>query len=174
MLALVWGRKRAATKYACGCTGRRAGRPPQPIEKSTAGASLLAQVIVAKFVDHLPLHRQEKIFERHGVEISRKTMGGWMAQCADLLNPLYRSLKEVLFQSKVIGTDDTGVKVLDITLPFARTGRIWPYYGYNEHPAILYDYTATRERAGPQKFMEGYRGYLQVYAYGGHNDYFTD
>jgi transposase len=122
----------------------------------------LAQVIVGKLADHLPLHRQEKIFERHGVEISRKTMCGWLAQCADLLNPLYGSLKEVLFQSKVIGTDDTSVKVLDAKLPFARTGRIWPYYGDKEHPVILYDYTATRERAGPEKFLKGYRGYLQA------------
>jgi len=56
-------------------------------------------------------------------------MCGWLAQCADLLNPLYRSLEEVLFQSKVIGTDDTSVKVLDVKLLFARTGRLWPYYG---------------------------------------------
>jgi transposase len=161
-------------KYACACTVKTATKPPQPIEKSTAGASLLAQVIVGKLVDHLPLHRQEKIFERHGVEISRKTMGGWMVQCADLLNPLYRSLKEVLFQSKVIGTDDTSVKVLDMALPFARTGRIWPYYGDKEHPVILYDYTATRERAGPEKFLEGYRGYLQADAYGGYDAFFKD
>src|ERR1039457_4082086 len=67
-------------KYACACTVKTATKPPQPIEKSTAGASVLAQVIVAQTVDHLPLHRQEKIFERHGVEISRKTMGGWMGQ----------------------------------------------------------------------------------------------
>src|SRR3989441_5473795 len=101
-------------------------------------------------------------------------MGGWMAQCADLLNPLYRSLKEVLFQSKVIGTDDTSVKVLDMTLPFARTGRIWPYYGDQDHPVIRYDYTATRERAGPEKFLEGYRGYLQADAYGGYDAFFKD
>jgi len=161
-------------KYACACTVKTATKPPQPIEKSTAGASLLAQVIVGKLVDHLPLHRQEKIFERHGVEISRKTMGGWMAQCADLLHPLYQSLKEVLFQSKVIGTDDTSVKVLDMALSFARTGRIWPYYGDQEHPVILYDYTATRERAGPEKFLEGYRGYLQADAYGGYDAFFKD
>src|SRR4051794_5932067 len=65
-------------KYACDCTVKTAGKPPQPIEKSTAGASLLAQVIVSKFADHQPLHRQEQMFQRHGVEISRKTMGaGW-------------------------------------------------------------------------------------------------
>src|SRR4051795_13159211 len=161
-------------KYACACTVRTATKPSQPIEKSTAGASLLAQVIVAKNADHLPLHRQEKIFERHDVDISRKTMGGWLAQCAHLLQPLYGSLKQVLFQSKVIGTDDTSVKVLDVKLPFARTGRIWPYCGDKDHPVIVYDYTATRERAGPEKFLEGYRGYLQVDAYGGYDAFFRD
>ena len=161
-------------KYACACTVKTATKPSQPIEKSTAGASLLAQVIVAKTADHLPLHRQEKIFERHGVDISRKTMCGWLAQCAELLKPLYGSMKEVLFQSKVIGTDDTSVKVLDAKLPFARTGRIWPYYGDQDHPVILYDYTATRERAGPEAFLKGYRGYLQADAYGGYDAFFKD
>jgi transposase len=161
-------------KYACACTVKTATKPSQPIEKSTAGASLLAQVIVAKTADHLPLHRQEKIFQRHGVDISRKTMGGWLAQCADLLKPLYGSMKEVLFQSKVIGTDDTSVKVLDVKLPFARTGRIWPYSGDAAHPVILYDYTATRERAGPEEFLKGYRGYLQADAYGGYDAFFKD
>jgi transposase len=161
-------------KYACNCTVKTATKPPQPIEKSTAGASVLAQVIVAKTVDHLPLHRQEKIFERHGVEVSRKTMGGWMGQSAALLKPLYGSLKEVLFQSKVIGTDDTGVKVLDEKLPFARTGRIWPYCGDEAHPVIVYDYTPTRERTGPEKFLEGYRGYLQADAYAGYDAFFKD
>ena len=83
-------------------------------------------MIVAKNADHLPLHRQEKMFERHGVDLSRKTMGGWLAQCAHLLQPLYGSLKEVLFQSKVIGTDDTSVKLLDIKSLFARAGCICP------------------------------------------------
>ena len=153
---------------------KTATKPAQPIEKSTAGASLLAQVIVAKTVDHLPLHRQEQIFERHGVDISRKTMGGWLAQCANLLKPLYGSMKQVLLESKVIGTDDTSVKVLDKKLPFARTGRMWPYYGDSDHPVILYDYTQTRERRGPEEFLKGYRGYLQADAYGGYDAFFKD
>lgn len=161
-------------KYACGCTVRTAGKPPQPIEKSIAGASLLAHVIVSKMADHLPLHRQQKIFERHGVELSRKTMCGWMAQCAGLLMPLYAAAKHVLFRSKVLGTDDTGVKVLDRKLPFARTGRLWPYYGDAEHPVVLYDYTPTRERAGPEKYLTGYRGYLQADAYGGYDAFFKN
>jgi transposase IS66 family protein len=66
------------------------------------------------------------------------------------------------------------VKVLDVKLPFARTGRIWPYYGDPNHPVVLYDYTATRECAGPEKFLEGYRGYLQADAYGGYDAFFKD
>ena len=152
-------------KYACDCTVKTADKPAQPIEKSTAGASMLAQVIVSKFADHQPLHRQEKMFERQGVRISRKTMGGWMAQSAGLLDALYQSSKRVLFASKVIGTDDTGVKVLDPKLPFARTGRIWPYLGDAHHPVVVHHYTPTRGRDGPAKFLEGYKGYLQADAY---------
>ena len=159
-------------KYSCDCTVKTATKPPQPIEKSTAGASLLAQVIVAKWADHQPLHRQEKIFERHGIQISRKTMGGWMARCAELLDPLYQLMKKELFGSKVIGTDDTSVKVLDRKLPFARIGRIWPYVGDVHHPVIVYDYTPTRSRAGPAKFLEGYQGYLQADAYSVYDAFF--
>jgi transposase len=161
-------------KYACDCTIKTATKPSQPIEKSTAGASLLAQVVVAKTVDHLPLNRQEGIFQRHGAGISRKTMCGWLAQCAHLLDPLYGKAKQLLFESKVIGTDDTGVKVLDETLPFCRTGRIWPYYGDQDHPVVLYDYTPTRAGAGPEEFLKGYRGHLQADAYGGYDALFRD
>ena len=164
----------ACLKYACDCTVRTAGKPPQPIEKSTAGASVLAQVIVSKFADHLPLHRQEQIFERHGVNLSRKTMGGWMGQCAELLSPLYKSLKNYLFESKVLGTDDTSVKVLDPNLDHARTGRFWPYCGDKHHPGIIYDYTSTREGIGPKTFLETFRGFLQADAYAGYEVLFKD
>ena len=73
-------------KYACDCTVKTADKPAQPIEKSTAGASMLAQVIVSKFADHQPPHRQEKIFQRQGVQISRKTMGGWLPPVAELFH----------------------------------------------------------------------------------------
>jgi len=161
-------------RYACDCTVKAAEKPAQPIEKSTAGASLLAQVVVSKFCDHQPLHRQEQMFARHGVEISRQTMCGWMASVAGLAMPLYETAKKVLFDSKVIGTDDTGVKVLDPKLNFARTGRIWPYVGDAHHPVVLFDYTPTRGRAGPAKFLEGYQGYLQADAYSVYDAFFKE
>ncbi len=160
-------------KYACACTVRTASKPPQPIEKSTAGASLLTQVIVAKYADHQPLNRQEKIFGRLGVELPRQTLCGWMGQCAELLEPLYERAKRLVLASKVVQTDDTPVKVLDRSLPKTRTGRIWPYIGDALHPAVVYDYTPTRDRAGPDKFLKDYRGYLQADAYSAYDHFFA-
>jgi transposase len=161
-------------KYACSCTVTTASKPPQPIEKSTAGASLLTQVIVAKYADHLPLNRQQRIFGRFGVDLSRQTLCGWMGQCAELLDPLYERAKKFVLASKVVQTDDTPVKVLDRSLPATRKGRIWPYVGDALHPAVVYDYTPTRERDGPEEFLKGYRGYLQADAYSAYDRFFTN
>lgn len=162
-------------KYACQCTVKTATKPSQPIAKSSAGASLLAQVIVGKIADHLPLHRQGKIFSRFGVEIPDQTMGGWLRQSAELLEPLYARLKTFVLSSKVTGTDDTPVRVRDESLPATtRTGRFWPYVGDRDHPGVVFDYTRTRERAGPEKFLAGYQGYLQADAYVAYDSFFTD
>jgi transposase len=162
-------------KYACQCTVKTATKPPQPIAKSSAGASLLAQVIVGKIADHLPLHRQGKIFSRVGVDIPDQTMGGWMRQSAELLEPLYARLKTFVLSSQVTGTDDTPVRVLDKSLPgTTRKGRFWPYVGDREHPGVVFDYTPTRERAGPEKFLAEYQGYLQADAYVAYDSFFTD
>ena len=161
-------------KYACACTIKTATKPPQPIAKSSAGASLLAQVIVGKIADHVPLHRQGKMFSRLGVDIADQTMGGWMRQAGELLEPLYDRLKTFVLSSKVTGTDDTPVRVLDKSLPgTSRTGRLWPYVGDRDLPGVVFDYTATRERAGPEKFLEKYRGYLQADAYVAYDSFFT-
>jgi transposase len=162
-------------KYACACSVKTATKPPQPIEKSTAGASLLAQVIVSKIADHVPVHRQAKILRRFGVEISDQTMCGWMRQSAELLDPLYVRLKHFVLSSKVVGTDDTPVKVLDRSLVgTTRKGRFWPYLGDRNHGAAVFDYTPTRERAGPERFLKGYRGYLQADAYVAYDSFFSN
>ncbi len=164
-------------KYACACSVKTATKPRRNrLEKSTAGASLLAQVIVSKVADHLPVHRQAKILKRFGVEIADQTMCGWMRQCAELLDPLYGRLKQFVLSSKVVGTDDTPVKVLDRSLVQAtrqRKGRFWPYLGDRNHRAAVFDYTPTRERAGPERFLKGFRGFLQADAYVAYDSFFT-
>ena len=164
----------ACQKYACSCSIRTATKPAQPIEKSTASASVLAHVIVSKVADHLPVHRQAKMFRRFGVELADQTLCGWLRQSAELLTPLYERMKSFVLASKVVGTDDTPVKVLDRTLPQTRKGRFWPYVGDREHPAVVYDYTPTRERAGPEKFLSTYKGYLQLDAYPAYDKFFLD
>lgn len=164
----------ACQKYACACKIVTAGKPAQPIEKSTASASVLAQVIVSKVADHLPLHRQAKMFRRFGIELSDQTLCGWLRQSAELLEPLYERAKAFVFSSKVVGTDDTPVKVLDRSLPHTRKGRFWPYVGDREHRAVVYDYTPTRERAGPEKFLAAYKGYLQLDAYPAYDAFFLE
>jgi transposase len=163
----------ACQKYACSCTVKTATKPAQPIEKSTASASVLAHVIVSKVADHLPVHRQAKIMRRFGVDLADQTICGWMRQSAELLAPLYQRLKAFVLQSKAVGTDDTPVKVLDRRLRHTRQGRIWPYVGDRDHLAVVYDYTPTRERAGPERFLETYRGYLQADAYVAYDSFFT-
>ena len=164
----------ARAKYACACTVKTAGKPSSPIEKSTAGASLLAQVIVSKYADHAPLNRQEKIFARHGVELARQTMSDWMGRCAELLEPLKNQLKKWVLASNVVQTDDTPVAVLDRTIPKTRTGRIWTYVGDTHHPGVVYDYTPTRKRDGPDEFLRKYKGYLQADAYAGYDHLYAD
>ena len=165
----------ARAKYACNCGGalKTAPKTEQPIDKGLAGASLLAQVAVAKYADHCPLHRQEGLFRRHGVELSRQTLCGWMRQTAELLAPLYERLKAQALNSKVVQTDDTpgpeGAPVLDPDRPRTRTGRIWTYVGER---STVYDYTPTRGRDGPDRFLKDYRGYLQADAYGGYDHLF--
>lgn len=163
-------------KYACdkGCMIVTAQKPMAPIEKGLPGPGLLAQVAVNKYSDHLPLHRQEGIFQRHGVTLSRKTMCDWMRRCADLVSPLYDRMKERVLSSKVMQTDDTPVNVLDPTRPHTRTGRIWTYVGDSDHPYTVYDYTPTRSRDGPDEFMKEFNGYLQADAYRGYDELFKD
>jgi len=90
-----------------------ARKPPEAIPGASAGPGLMAQVIVSKGADHLPLHRLEGIFQRQGVRISRQTMDGWWLATAEFLQPLYNLAVRVVLGSHVIHTDDTPVKVRD-------------------------------------------------------------
>jgi transposase len=159
-------------KYACkACEGHvvTSELPAQPIDKGRPGPGLLAQVITAKYADHVPLNRQVDIFARHGIELARQTLGDWVAEGAALLEPLYRDLTASVLASKVIHTDDTPVPVQDPERRQTREGRLWVYVGDASPPDIVYAYTATRSRAGPLAFLGEFQGYLQADAYAGYD-----
>ncbi len=162
--------------FACPCCEGHvvvAPKPAQPIEKGLPGPGLLAQVVVSKYADHLPLHRQEDIFARHGVELSRKTMCDWVQASARLVEPVVNLMKERVLASKVIHTDDTPVNVRGPGGNFQ--GRFWVYLGDEVHPYTVYDFTPSRRRDGPAEFLEGFTGtqehprYLQADAFGGYD-----
>lgn len=159
--------------YACqeeGCEPNMvtASKPPQPIEKGLPGPGLLAFVNASKLADHLPLNRQEDILARFGVHISRSTQCDWMAACAQLAKPLYDLMLRRALQSKVLGTDDTTVKLRDDQLDRTRTAYFWAYVGDADHPYTCYDFTTSHSRDGPAKVLEGYEGYLQGDAFSGY------
>jgi transposase len=149
-----------------------APRPAQPIEKSVAGASLLAYVIDAKYAQHKPLYRLEDDLARYGVLIRRSTLWGWMRGSAECVAPFNRLMIRRALGSDVLGTDDTPVKVLDPELDHTRTGRFWTYVGDAHHPYTVYDYTPNHKREGPQKFLKDYRGVLQADGFNGYDGIF--
>jgi transposase len=163
-------------KYACqACCANVviAERLPEPIEKGLPGPGLLAQVIVSKYADHLPLYRQEGIFKRFGVDLSRSTMCDWMAASAGLLQPLVKAMLKRVLMSEVVQTDDTPVPVQDHDGKGIKTGRLWVQIGDWNNPFIVYDYTADRSAAGPERIFQGYEGYLQADAYSAYDALFT-
>ena len=150
-----------------------AERPLSPIEKGLAAPGLLSYVIVSKYGDHLPLYRLEKILDRHNIQMARSTMCDWMAQCAEVLDPLYRRMIEQVLGSDVIHTDDTPVDVQDRNLDQTRTGRFWDYLGDYHHPCTVFVYTPSRSRDGPMEFLDKWgkdrQVYLQADAFGGYD-----
>jgi transposase len=159
-------------KYACrSCQEHVATAAPatKPIERGLPGPGLLAQLVVGKFSDHLPLYRLEDVFARAGMELPRSTLCRWARQTAELLEPLYNLMVERVRRSRVIHTDDTPVPVLDPTLGHTRTGRFWVYCGDGDNPYSVYDYTPSRKRDGPAKFLAEYQGYLQADAFAGYD-----
>jgi transposase len=88
-----------------------APKPAMPIAKGLPGPGLLAHLIVSKYTDHMPLHRQQRVYERQGFFLHRSTLCDWLGACADLLRPLYDLMVSVVLQSRALHTDDTTVKM---------------------------------------------------------------
>ena len=108
-------------------TMSQADVPTAGVEKGKAGFGLLANILVQKYDDHLPLYRQSEILERSGIEISRSTMAGWVAYGHSLLSTIAKEIKKYIFTSREIHGDDTPIKTLMPGLGRTKIGRIWTY-----------------------------------------------
>ena len=178
--ATIQGIRHIRPKYACkacegveddGPTVKIAPPPAQLIAKSNATEGLLAHIAVSKFADGLPLHRQHKIFNRLGVDISKSSMANWMIQAADGCQPIIELLQQEILSGPVINVDESPFQVLkepgrrDTTKSY-----MWVFCGGPlDAPAVLYQYHPTRSGKVVHDMLDDYLGYVQSDGYSGYD-----
>lgn len=147
-------------------------KPPAPIEKGQAAPSLLAQVVVSKYADHLPLYRLEQMLSRAHLDIPRSTMCEWAMQVGEFLEPLRQRMKRKILEGQVIQSDDTPVSQQEPGGRGTFEARFWLYRGDDAHPYTLFDYRTDRSRNGPLEWFANsdYHGHLQRDAYAGYDE----
>ena len=144
-----------------------------PLPGALPGPGLLSQLVVGKYRDGLPLHRQQAIFDkRYGVKLAPSTLGDWLAGACDVLPPVVELLKQRTLQDFLVQTDDTGLRVLDKDDPRGiKRGHLWPYVG--EGGNLFVEYTPDWSGEGPQKLLSARVGYIQADGYAGYDALFT-
>ncbi len=164
-------------KYACACcnTVLAASMPAQIIDKGIPAPGLLAQVIVAKHDDHLPLYRQEEIYRRSGVFIPRSSMAGWIGQCGAQLQPLAQALREHLTAQAVLHGDETPIKLLCPGSGKTDTAYAWVIRSSDletNQRAVVFEFCNSRQGHHAVTLLEGFEGSLVCDDYSGYKGLF--
>jgi transposase len=151
-------------KYACACCQsiQAAPMPAQIIDKGIPAPGLLAQVIVAKHDDHLPLYRQTEIYARAGVHIPRSSMAQWIGICGVRLAPLAQALKEFIVGQSVVHADETPIKLLAPGKGKTARAYVWVYRTTNfvAQRAVVYDFSTGRGGENARRVLQGFAGTL--------------
>jgi len=146
--------------------------PNRAIEKGIPGASVLAMLIISKFIDHLPIYRQLAIFKRAGIILHYNTVLDWTNNGLDILEPIYDHLRRKLLASHYLQTDETGMKVLDSEKNGStHQGYLWAYRDVNSN-LVLFEYQRGRNKEGPAKMLKDYKGYLQTDGYAAYDQFY--
>lgn len=137
----------------------------RPLPKAIAGPALLSQIIIDKYVDHLPLYRQMERFKREGINIPESTISDWVSGTCKLITPLYNALVTLVLQSNYLHADETPIKVLDKKKKGeTHRGYYWVYHNSIDG-LVIFDYRQGRGREGPSEILKGFKGYLQTDGY---------
>ena len=151
----------------------QAPMPSLPIERGRPGPGLMAHVAVAKFADHIPLHRQAMMYAREGVELDRSTLADWVGQAVFLLAPLAEAIARHVLTGAVLHADDTTIPVLAPGLGRTRTGRLWVVvrderpWGSGVPPGAVYRYSPDRKAEHAEALLGACRGFLHADGYTG-------
>ncbi len=148
--------------------------PPHVIDKGIPTTGLLAHVLVAKYLDHLPLYRQEGIFGRAGLEIPRSTLAQWVGRCGVELQPLVDALRNEMFERGVLHADETPVSMLVPGKGSTQKAYVWAYgtTRYDALQAVVYDFAEGRSGENARRFLEGWKGKLVCDDYKGYKALF--
>lgn len=165
-------------KYVCPTCSRitQMPAPALPTPRGLASAGLMAQVIVSKYADHLPLYRQAAIYARASVDLDRSTLADWVGQATWLMAPLVEAIRAQVFAADRIHGDDTPVPVLSPGRGRTRTGRLWTYvrddrpFAGSDPPATAFFYSPDRKGERPRAHLECFAGFLQADGYAGFNE----
>lgn len=151
----------------------KTAKAPNPvIKKGLASPSAVAYVMNMKFVEGVPLYRQEQHYARLGIDLSRGVLSNWMIKGSEWLELIYGRLKQELLEQKILHADETTIQVLkepgraaesQSYMWLYRTGSVGP-------PIVLFDYQPSRSGENPRKFLEGFKGYLHVDGYAGYHN----
>lgn len=145
--------------------------PARPIDKGIPGPGLLAQIVIDKYTDHLPLHRQIQRFEREGIKLSSSTLSDWISGTCTLLEPLYDELRRQVLSADYLQADETPIKVLDkLKKGTTHRGYHWVYHAPVER-MVLFDYRQGRGREGPHEILKDFKGHLQTDGYVVYEDF---
>jgi len=164
-------------KYACRSCEDVVVQAPAParlIEGGIPTEATVAQVMVSKYADHLPLYRQAQIYARQGVALDRSTLADWVGRAAFLLRPVHERMLALLKASPKLFADETTAPVLDPGRGRTKTGQLWAYarddrpWGGTDPPSVVYVYAPDRKAERPIAHLAGFRGILQVDGYGGY------
>jgi len=152
----------------------QAPAPARIVEGGIPTEALIAQVLVAKYADHLPLYRQAQIYARQGIQLDRSTLADWVGRAAWYLRPLRDHILERLRRSERLFADETTAPVLDPGRGRTKTGQLWAYarddrpWGGIDPPMMAYVYTADRKSERAEAHLGDFAGILQVDGYGGY------
>jgi len=150
-----------------------ASMPDHPIERCKADVGLIAYIIVSKFADHLPLYRQNGIFEREGVDIPRASQTSWVLQTYEALRPLEEALKQAVLEGEILHTDDSIIPLQVKGRGKVQKARLWAYVrGGTDPPLTVYDFSHDRSKKRPLDFLGDYQGYVHADAYSGYDELF--
>ena len=145
--------------------------PAPPIRNSLASPSMLAHIITRKYIEAVPLYRQEQQFQRFGLDLSRQTLSNWAIKAGRLLTPLYDMMHEDLLSKDVLHVDETVLEVLrEPGREATANSYMWVYRTSGcDKPIICYDYTTGRSGDYPKEFLKGFKGYLHTDGYAGYH-----